>query len=198
MIGRDITAGITWFAGKVAERQILTPELAAVVFRVEWADSRTRLANLTAAVTGMRAGELQGLRVQDLGRDCLYIRHSWNCRDGLKSTKNNEERVVEVFPELVGELLNLAQRNPHGASMDSYVFWAELSPGKPVEEKLFIRDLRKAPVMTGMGKETANAYCFHGWRHTYSTYMRERINDKLLQSQTGHKEQMFRNNRLRC
>jgi integrase len=187
MIGRDITAGITWFAGKAAERQILTPELAAAVFRVEWTDPRTRLANLTAAVTGMRAGELQGLRVQDLGRDCLYIRHSWNCRDGLKSTKNNEERVVEVFPRLIGELLNLAQSSPHGVSIDSYVFWAELSPGKPIEEKLFVRDLRMALVKTGMNKETAKTYCFHGWRHTYSTYMRERINDKLLQSQTGHK-----------
>jgi integrase len=187
MIGRDITAGITWFAGKAAERQILTPELAAAVFRVEWADPRTRLANLTAAVTGMRAGELQGLRVQDLGRDCLYIRHSWNCRDGLKSTKNNEERLVEVFPELIRELLNLAQSNPHGASLNSYVFWAELSPDKPIEGKLFIRDMRKALVTAGVSKETAKTYCFHGWRHTYSTYMRERINDKLLQSQTGHK-----------
>jgi integrase len=94
---------------------------------------------------------------------------------------------VEVFPELIGELLNLAKNNPHGASMDSYVFWAELSPDKPIEEKLFIRDMRKALVKTGMSKETAKTYCFHGWRHTYSTYMRERINDKLLQSQTGHK-----------
>jgi hypothetical protein len=33
MIGRDIAAGITWFAGKPKERQILTPELAAAVFR---------------------------------------------------------------------------------------------------------------------------------------------------------------------
>jgi integrase len=62
-----------------------------------------------------------------------------------------------------------------------------VSPDKPIEEKLFIRDLRRALVKTGMNKEAAKAYCFHGWRHTYSTYMREQINDKLLQSQTGHK-----------
>jgi hypothetical protein len=29
----------------------------------------------------MRAGEIQGLRVQDLGQGCLYIRHSWNEMD---------------------------------------------------------------------------------------------------------------------
>jgi hypothetical protein len=33
MIDRDITAGITWFSGKAPERQILTPETAAAVFR---------------------------------------------------------------------------------------------------------------------------------------------------------------------
>jgi integrase len=46
---------------------------------------------MLAMVTGMRAGEIQGLRVQDLGKDCLYIRHSWNRVDGLKTTKNNEK-----------------------------------------------------------------------------------------------------------
>jgi integrase len=71
--------------------------------------------------------------------------------------------------------------------MDSYVFWAELRPDKPIGERLLIKDLRAALVKTGMSEETAKIYCFHGWRHTYSTYMRERINDKLLQSQTGHK-----------
>jgi integrase len=138
MINRDITAGLTWFHGKAEERQILTPELAAAVFRVSWKDERTRLANLLAAITGMRAGELQGLRVQDLGRDCLYIRHSWNCRDGLKSTKNNEPRMVELpFPGVVQDLLSLAARNPHGTGMDAFIFWAALKPDKPIEKRLY-------------------------------------------------------------
>ena len=80
---------------------------------------------MLAMVTGMRAGEIQGLRVQDLGQGCLYVRHSWNCRDGLKTTKTRESRTVEVpFPFLVEELAELAKNNPHGVGMDSYVFWA--------------------------------------------------------------------------
>jgi integrase len=187
MINRDITAGITMFSGKVAEREILTPELAAAVFKTQWVDERTRLANMLAAVSGMRAGEIQGLRIQDLGRDCLYIRHSWNFRDGLKTTKTNETRTVEVFPELIAELVNLAKNNPHGVSMESYVFWGELKADKPIEEKILIRDLRVALVKIGMDTETAKNYVFHGWRHYFTAYMRERITDKLLQSQTGHK-----------
>jgi integrase len=188
MIGRDITAGITWFSGKAKERQILSPETAAAVFRVRWKDGRTRLANMLAMVTGMRAGEIKALRVQDIGKDCLYVRHSFNNRDGMKTTKNNESRTVEVpFPGLIAELIDVAKQNPHGVSMDSFVFWAALRKNKPIEERLLLTDLREALIQTGMSKESAAAYTFHGWRHYFTAYMRERVNEKLLQKQTGHK-----------
>lgn len=188
LIDRDITAGIMWFSGKPKERQILSPEQAAAVFRVPWNDNRARLANMLAMVTGIRAGEIQGLRVQDLGRDCLYVRHSWNFQDGLKTTKNNEARVVEVpFPSLMNELYELARSNPHGQGMDGYVFWAERLPDKPIEQDILRRDFRSALLKTGMSKESAAVYTFHGWRHYFTAYMRERVTEKLLKSQTGHK-----------
>jgi len=188
LVDRDITSGITWFSGKPKERQILSPEQAAAVFQVEWKDNRARLANMLAMVTGMRAGEIQGLRVQDLGKDCLYVRHSWNFQDGLKTTKNNESRIVEVpFPSLMGALIDLAKNNPHGQGMDGYVFWAEKLPDKPIEQDILLRDFRAALLQTGMSKESAAVYTFHGWRHYFTAYMRERVTEKLLQSQTGHK-----------
>ena len=165
MIDKDITQGITWFSGKAAERQILTPELSAAIFKIQWKDERARLANMLAMVTGMRAGEIQGLRVQDLGKDCLYIRHSWNRLDKLKTTKTNESRTVEVpFPGLIQDLLTLATTNPHGQSMDGYVFWAEKSPDKPMEASLFNDGLREALISTGMSEKSAKVYTFHGWR----------------------------------
>jgi len=188
MIDRDITAGIIMFAGKSVERQILSPEQAAAAFRVGWKDERTRLANMLAMVTGMRAGEIQGLRVQDLGDGCLYIRHSWNCRDGLKSTKNREIRTVEVpFQSIMDGLKNIARSNPHGAGMDGYVFWSGLLASKPMEADLFIGDLRAALEATGLSPSSAKTYTFHGWRHYFTAYMRDRVNEKLLKSQTGHK-----------
>jgi len=135
LIDRDITAGITWYSGKPEERQILSPESAAAIFKIQWKDERAKLANMLAMVTGMRAGEIQGLRIQDLGKDCLYVRHSWNLHDGLKTTKNNESRIVEVpFPSLMQELFELAKSNPHEPSMDSYVFWADKMASKPMEQ----------------------------------------------------------------
>jgi integrase len=188
MIEKDIVSGIIWFSGKAKKREILTPELAKTLFRVNWKDERSRLANILAMVTGMRAGEIQGLRIQDMGQDCLYVRHSWNFQDGLKTTKNNESRIVEVpFSGLMRELIEMAKSNPHGHNMDSFVFWAEKFSNKPIEQDIFRRDLKEALIKAGLSQESAKEYTFHGWRHYFTSYMRDKVTEKLLQSQTGHK-----------
>ncbi|MGL4985760.1 MAG: tyrosine-type recombinase/integrase [Treponemataceae bacterium] len=96
LIDRDLYNGITYFAGSKTERQILTPELAQALFSVEWDSKHAELANKLSMVTGLRVGEILALRIQDLGNDCLYIRHSYNDVDGLKVTKNTESRIVEL------------------------------------------------------------------------------------------------------
>jgi len=39
-----------------------------------------------------------------------------------------------------------------------------------------------------MSKDSAKVYTFHAWRHYFTSYMKPRLDEKLLQSQTGHKE----------
>jgi integrase len=189
LIEKEVTMGLTWFSEKSAERQLLSPEIVQLIFSgaVEWEDDRARLANMLAAVTGLRAGEILGLRMQDIGKECLYVQHSWNVRDGLKSTKNNKPRTVEIpFQSLIDDLLNLVGRNPHGVGMESYVFWAEKLAGKPMEERLFVKGLRGALHSIGMSHASASVYVFHAWRHFFTTYMRGKLEKKLLKDQTGH------------
>jgi integrase len=187
-IEQDITRGLMLFSRRPVERPILTPQLAASIFSQEWADERSKVANMTAMVTGLRAGELQGLRVSDLGDDCLLVRHSWNYFDKLKPTKNNCERVVELpFPQVLESLKHIASLNPHGTGNNSFVFWASLSASKPMEQKLFVSGLRKSLMVSGLDATEAKGFCFHSWRHFFTTYMRPKLEDKLLQSQTGHK-----------
>jgi integrase len=188
LIEKDITTGIIWFSGKAKERQIVTPDLAKALFAIKWKDDRSRLANMLAMVTGMRAGEIQGLQIQDFGKDCLYVRHSWNFQDGLKTTKNNESRIVEVpFSGLMQELMELAKSNPHGYDMNSFIFWAEKFPNKPIEQDIFRRDLKVSLKKIGLSDDIIKAYTFHGWRHYFTSYMKPQIDEKLLRSQTGHK-----------
>lgn len=187
LIDRDITAGIPGFAENPKARAILTPEMAQAVFSVEWRDKRAYLANLLAMCTGMRSGEIRALRKQDLGRGCIYVNHSWNYADGLKSTKNGESRIVQLpFPQIIQKLLELANSNPFTDGMDGYIFYATV-PGRPIESCIFRDGLHEALQKIGLPEEEAKKYCFHAWRHYYASYMKDRLSEKLLQSQTGHK-----------
>jgi integrase len=142
---------------------------------------------MLAAVTGMRLGEVLALRLQDLGPDCLYVRGSWGCVDGLKLPKNNKPRTVELpFPDLLRGLFDLANGNPWGVSPDSFVFWTEYKAGVPMQGKMFINGLRAALTDSGFSESEAGKYVFHGWRHFYTTYLMGKLEKKLLKSQTGH------------
>jgi integrase len=56
-----------------------------------------------------------------------------------------------------------------------------------MEQRIFLRGLREALADSGMDAATAAEYKFHAWRHFYATYMVQRLEGKLVQSQTGHK-----------
>jgi len=187
-IEKDPTLNHTLFSGEERKRNILTPTVAAAIFRTAWVDERAKLANMLAAVTGMRSGEIIALRYKDLGSDCLYVNCSWNIADGFKPPKNNETRTVELpFPDLVHGLFEQAKQNPWGVSPDSFVFWSEFKKDRPIQPYLFVDGLRAALVKIGYSEDEAQKYLFHGWRHFYTSYMVRRLDKKLLKSQTGHK-----------
>jgi integrase len=188
MIEADPTRGHILFSGDKRKRQILTPTAAAALFRLEWKNQRAKLANMLAAVTGMRSGEILALRLQDLGPDCLYVAASWNNEDKLKTTKTNEARTVEItFPDLMNGLFEQARQNPWGVSPGSYVFWADTTGDRPMLPQSLIDALRKNLEKIGFSAEQAAQYMFHGWRHFYTSYMVKKLDRKLLKSQTGHK-----------
>jgi len=186
-IETDPTRGHLLFSGEAQERYVLSPSAAAAAFRAEWKDERAKLANMLAAVTGMRQGEILALRLQDLGSDCLYVRGAWGRLDGLKLPKNNKPRTVELpFPDIIQGLIRQAQQNPWGVSPDSFIFWTEYKADAPIQGQLFIKGLRAALVNSGFSKDEAKKYVFHGWRHFYTTYLMGKLENKLLKSQTGH------------
>ena len=185
-IDRDISRGFVFFSGAYKERAILTPEMAEALFSFRWDDARAMLANAVAMCTGMRSAEIASLQLQDIGRDCLYVRHSWNAKDGLKCTKNGENRrVLLPFPQITGALKRLAESNPYGGGMERFVFWATI-PDKPLEPDMFLKGLRKS--LERIGVEDPMKYTFHAWRHYFATYMKDRVRNSALQKQTGHKD----------
>jgi len=188
LIDNDPTRGHIMFSGEAHKREILTPTSVAALFKIDWKNKRAKLANMLSAVTGMRSGEILALRFQDIGTDCLYVNSSWNDEDKLKPTKNNEARTVEIpFPDLIDELIKQAKENPWGVSPNSFVFWADKNNDKPMLPQSLIDALRKNLKLIGFTEKQAEKIMFHSWRHFYTSYMINRLDKKLLKSQTGHK-----------
>ena len=190
LLCRDLSRGWIMYKAEYKKRSILTMEMARSVFRVEWGNNMARLASMLSMCTGMRCGEILALTADDLGENCIYVRHSYNMKDGLKSTKNGEERTVFVyFPYIMEQLRILAETNPYknGAG---FIFWG-LLPDKPIDCNVFRKFFRRALVAAGMSQEDAKKMTFHAWRHFYTTYMADKVNQKALQSQTGHKTQIM-------
>ena len=186
-IEHDPTRGHLLFSGDETKRNILTPGAASAAFRAPWKNDRAKLANMLSSVTGMRSGEILALQFQDIGPDCLYVKHSWNWVDKIKLTKNNEPRTVEVpFPDLMQKLFAQAKQNPWGVSPDSFVFWTEYAEGVPMQPYHFVNGLRDVLTKIGYSKDDAKKYDFHGWRHFFTSYMAKKLDKKLLKTQTGH------------
>jgi len=113
--------GIIKCSAKSAKRQVLTLEQAMSVFCTEWENDTAKLANMLAFYTGMRQGEIAALRLEDIGADRIYIRHSWSKYEGLKETKTNECREIKIPPLLRDMLLIQANMNPHGEGIKGFV-----------------------------------------------------------------------------
>lgn len=190
LLSVDLSRGWVMYKCSYKKRAILTMEMARNVFRVSWDNDMARLASMLSMCTGMRSGEILALTADDLGENCIYVRHSYNMKDGLKSTKNGEERTVYVyFPFIMSELKKLALLNPHNCGA-GFLFFGRL-PDKPIDCNVLRKYFRRALVSAGMNQEDAQKMTFHAWRHFYTTYMSDKVNQRALQNQTGHKTQIM-------
>ena len=181
--------GILKCAANSKKRKVLTLSQAEAVFKVKWENNAAKLANELAFFTGMRQGEIAALRLEDIGEDRIYIRHSWGNYDGLKSCKNGEEREIKIPPTLRGALLNQAALNPHGEGEKGFVFFG-LNPSHPTDPKNWLKYLHRA--LTEIGYEKPKEICFHAWRHLWVSRVSDLIQDKrVVMAGSGHKTEVM-------
>lgn len=84
--------GIERFGCDKTERGILIRKEVERLFSFEWENKKKQLANMLAAFTGMRAGEVSALRYCDIYDDRIYVNHNWSVVDGEKDPKRHEVR----------------------------------------------------------------------------------------------------------
>jgi integrase len=165
-------------------RGILTVEETHRLFTSEvWDNHIGYLANLLAAVTGMRMGEIMALRVGDVRNDdSIVVAHSYDEYVGLKSTKTGAVRVVPVPHRLALALMSLRTKT------GEYLFSLK-DPTKPVYRSCVIHSLRRALVNIGVSLEEQKRrnITFHSWRHFLNTRLRASgLPDSVTRQVTGH------------
>jgi integrase len=172
-------------------REILSMEEARVILSGAWSDERYRLANLLAASTGMRLGEIRGLQTGAIVRRGeaweLQVRTNWQDGEGLKAPKQDSYGDLPLPPRLAETLIELAAGNPWGNGFVFYGPRREAPAGKREIEQSFNAAVRAA----GISEEERRrrGLTFHSWRHWYDSYLRGKVPDHALQALTRHKSE---------
>lgn len=148
-----------------------------------WPNFDHYVFNLLSACTGLRLGEVQALRAENIHPNYLYVCHSWDRKyRTVKSTKTNKNRDVTLPPFLSKFLQILKAKTPEG-----FIF-TNNGGESPIVRTAITRLLYKALGNIGITPEQRKKrnITFHSWRHFFNTMMRGKVADHQLQLLTGH------------
>lgn len=140
--------------------------------------------NSLASKTGLRIGEIQALRKENLFEDHLFINHGYVEKFGLQDTKNHKERTIPISQEIFEELQELSQAQTFG----EFIFSKDKGKS-PVSRAEIIRHLKLALENIGISKEEQKErfITFHSWRHYVNSYlMNSGVPKSIVQSIIGH------------
>ena len=143
------------------------------------ASGEHRVLYWLAAETGLRAGELAGLRLADLGPDRIRVKQAvWHGRIQTPKT-SNAVRVIAISPQLGAMLSRQAERQRE--KRHDFLFTA--STGSPLDASLF-RQRKLRPMLRKLKISEAG---FHAFRHFNASLLSSlRVPLKVIQERLGH------------
>jgi integrase len=169
-------------------RFLSQPDLEALIAAVDVSEepfgSTDRAIFLTAAMTGMRQGELLALRWRDVDWGAERIRVRRNYSRGHWSTPKSRsgERSVPLASRVAAELRD-HQLHSHFSGEDDLVFANPLS-GEVLPHSPLLRRFKKALEAAGVRKVR-----FHDLRHTFGTRIAAAgVPMRALQEWMGHRD----------
>ena len=136
-----------------------------------WGDINAYAVFMTAAVTGMRRGEILALEWQHVNftRNCFMVRQAWKDRDELGKPKWNKIRVSPLPRSLISALMHV--RSLRQVYADDLVF--AYPDGKRLGGTWWQKHFRTGLRNAGIDYEKRNLRA-HSFRHTLNTLLRER------------------------
>ena len=139
-----------------------------------------------AVYTGMRQGEIIALQKSDIALSAtddessiLFITHSYNRLDGIKSTKNNKSKTVPIPTPLCKEILSYAD-----ASRNNFIFYNLSDIKKPISADT-VRDWFKE-ALSAIGIDENRGIVFHSLRHCFASFFNGELSDEDRKTTLGH------------
>jgi integrase len=168
------------------EIEILTPPEVKMLFSrgcsAIWQSEIVYMLNKLAACTGMRIGEVLGLRGEYIFEGYIRVCAQFNCY-GYTDTKNHKGRDIPISRLIENDLRCLKSING-----DGYLF-SEDGGKKPVTRNRVSAEFYDALKKIGIDEKerVRRQITFHGWRHFFNTMLvASGISGSKVRSVTGH------------
>jgi integrase len=170
----DAFAGVSQLAYEGKERGVLAPEaLKKLLVRSAFDDELFYLATMTAALTGMRAGEVRALQWQDILKDRIIVQRSFPGNSTVATLPKWGKIRTVPYPSRLSELLE-----PRRGGVDEWVFLRDDGPIGYIRWGKAFREACKRKEITGIS--------LHSLRHSLNTILRgEGISDEKLRGSFG-------------
>jgi integrase len=173
---------------KGKEIEILTPEEVMAMFSARWSDVWDDYisygVNKLAACTGMRIGEVLGLRSECVHEGYLEVCMQYTDVAGYTDVKTHKPRNIPIHEGIEKELRELIKVNGEG-----FVFVKQPQNKKPIRRNTVAQIFFKALETIGINeaRRKQRNLTFHSWRHFFNTYLlTANVADAKVMAVTGH------------
>ena len=188
IIDKDPTDKMGKLVNDRREIKIITKEEFKKLFVNDWKhawdnDHISCTANKLAALTGMRACEVLGLKGTYVYDDHIYLCKQYD-EYGYRDTKTKDKHNIPLPASLIKSLKELKRMNGEG-----FVFSLD-GGATPICRRTMYDDFHRALKKIGIGeKEISERHLhIHGWRHFFNTEMlKGGLTIPQAQAVTGHK-----------
>jgi integrase len=169
-------------------RDIMTPEEARKILQYLFhGDLRFYALNLLSAISGLRLGECQGLKIDRISDGWIDVCAGWAPEEGLKNTtKTRKNRRVPIHPDLIKLLRELYSHNPY---RNGFVFYSTEHRNQPLSRKaadLVFADAACKSLKISDETRQARKLTFHAWRHYYDSQLSDILEGSERRGLTGH------------
>ena len=174
-----------------SEKGVLSRSEVAKLLETKDKDPRATVAIKLAVLTGIRRGEVRGMRWKDIDEDegIIHIVNNYVNSEGDKECKRGSNRDVLLPSAIKEDLAYLRENSPHPFP-DDYVMFNLDNRKVPCSVEVprlgFVRMLEAIGITKEQQKE--RNLTFHGMRHTFVTLARMAgLPDITVQALAGHK-----------